>query len=776
MRETQVACDGAMTLDVVTSLDAFRQLAGPWHDLYRRAGCTEVFLDHRWLDAWFTCLAGDTEMRVFVVRTGERLTAALPLVLETEKWSLQTERTLRLPIGQESGNLRCDFIVTGDADGSARLVADWLYDQRKAWDRLELLGFTAGSTGMAALLRGAMEAGLEVRDVRVNCELYYVPVQGKWPDYARDRGRKFRSNMRLANNRLNREPDIVVETTIGGDQLPEAFAKLQDIDEISTKSGLSGMVPITGHVGAFYRQLVQQFGSRGGCRIDILKIGGRPVASLMSLLSEGCIFLLHNSITPEARFFGGGRILWLRLFTEMFALRNAPVHPAETVPEVDINARTVFARTFGQGARAIIEGRIMSGSRRSRIAQWRNTHVSPALQARRRRHRYIPLTPIFWRPSRTLSKASDRSIFPQGNIRYYENGRTALDAGLRSLGLERGDRILFPNYHCGSEYEVLLRRGFDLVYYPVERNLDIDFSKVEALCDGSIKAIYLIHHLGWPQNTTRMRELADKWGVPLIEDCAQMLYSDVAGRPAGAHSDLVIFSLHKFLPLADGGVAITRPTVRAPLPAGEPLSGRDALTLGLKQTIHRISHASRWCAAAGILLEHAVPFVLSRFRIWCWAEEGKRMTSRSLRVFEKLDHEWIKQRRTQNYQTLANQLAGLPGIELAYPKLEQGVVPLLFPFFADNPGPIIEALTSEGIEAGIHWSGIDTRFPLERFPETIFLKSHLVAVPLHQELSDTELSIVANTVRRACGKSDGETPTADPAAADDRAALEQTGA
>lgn len=740
----------ALSLEIIRSTDEFQALGDEWQDLYRRAGRTEVFLDHRWLQAWFTHLCRDAEPHVFAVRDRYGLIAAVPFVRRLERWRFQTVRTLEFPLGQESGNLRGDFLFRELPELPINMVVSWLRENPEEWDRIELFGFTAGSAGLRAFLGAASNVGLEVRDLRVNSELYYVPVEGTWPAYVASRGSKFRRNMRLAINRLNRENDVVIETTVGTAHIDQALADLELIDRISTKSAKEGLVAIENEVAGFYRQIASGFSPHGRCRIDLLKIDGRSVASLMSLSSEGCILLLHNSITPEARFYGGGRILFIRLFQEMFALRNAVranISPEESVPEIDINGRTTFVRTFGQRSRAIVEGRIMNVTRSARIAQWRNTHLSPALQARHRRHRYIPLTPIFWRTRRKLNRHAAEKVFPPGDIGFYENGRTALSAGLAALPLSAGDRILFPNYHCGSEYAVLLEHGFELVHYPIERDLSIDIDKVEALCDGSIRAIYLIHHLGWPQPAARVRALADKWNIPLIEDCAQMLYCDAPGCNPGEYGDLAIYSLHKFLALADGGAAVLRPGQSARLPQGEALSIRDAATLFLKGHIQRLSHAPGLRATAGILLEHLVPLVLARLHFWRWGEEGKSMTRRSLKAFKRQDHVWVKQRRRANYARLAEGLAGLPGIELAYPRLDEGVVPLLFPFIADNPAPVEEALTNAGIEAGLHWSGVDPRFPLERFMETIFLKTHLMVVPVHQELDDGDIDIIIECIR-----------------------------
>jgi hypothetical protein len=64
-------------------------------------------------------------------------------------------------------------------------------------------------------------------------------------------------------------------------------------------------------------------------------------------------------------------------------------------------------------------------------------------------------------------------------------GRTAIWQALSGLGLGRGDRVLFPAYHCGSEIDPALHLGVAVELYPIGAGLDPDLAALDALAAGA---------------------------------------------------------------------------------------------------------------------------------------------------------------------------------------------------------------------------------------------------------------------------------------------------
>jgi DegT/DnrJ/EryC1/StrS aminotransferase family len=161
---------------------------------------------------------------------------------------------------------------------------------------------------------------------------------------------------------------------------------------------------------------------------------------------------------------------------------------------------------------------------------------------------------------------SKRLPFPleEPDCRIFSLARHGLFMGIKALGLEPEDEILVPAYHHGSEIEALVRAGIVCRFYDVGQHLEPDEKELEALLDTPVRALFLIHYMGLPQNALRWRAWCDERGLLLIEDAAQAWLSSSGGTPIGYHGDLSIFCLYKTFGLPDGAAVISSRPPQAP--------------------------------------------------------------------------------------------------------------------------------------------------------------------------------------------------------------------
>jgi perosamine synthetase len=87
----------------------------------------------------------------------------------------------------------------------------------------------------------------------------------------------------------------------------------------------------------------------------------------------------------------------------------------------------------------------------------------------------------------------------------------------------------------------------------------MDPDAVEAKITKRTRAIWVTHLWGFPAEVDRLRKIADKHGIYLLEDCAHALFTEYKGRPVGTWGHLGTFSFNmgKQLPTGEGGMAIT---------------------------------------------------------------------------------------------------------------------------------------------------------------------------------------------------------------------------
>lgn len=115
-----------------------------------------------------------------------------------------------------------------------------------------------------------------------------------------------------------------------------------------------------------------------------------------------------------------------------------------------------------------------------------------------------------------------------------------------------GDEVIVPSYTFVSTALAFVREGADIVFadsYPDNPNIDAD--AVEGLITERTKAIVPVHYAGVACDMDKLRSLADKYSLLLVEDAAQAIdshyTSPATGKrmPLGSIGDLAAFSFHE---------------------------------------------------------------------------------------------------------------------------------------------------------------------------------------------------------------------------------------
>jgi len=145
------------------------------------------------------------------------------------------------------------------------------------------------------------------------------------------------------------------------------------------------------------------------------------------------------------------------------------------------------------------------------------------------------------------------------------NGTTALHAALLGLNIGEGDKVLTtPFTFIASSNSILFNRAIP-VFIDIDPNsFLIDLDKLEAHLnennDGSIKAILVVHLFGLACDMPRLMEIAQKYNLKVIEDCAQSHGAEVKGQKAGSFGDAACFSFYptKNMTTSEGGISLFR--------------------------------------------------------------------------------------------------------------------------------------------------------------------------------------------------------------------------
>jgi dTDP-4-amino-4,6-dideoxygalactose transaminase len=140
------------------------------------------------------------------------------------------------------------------------------------------------------------------------------------------------------------------------------------------------------------------------------------------------------------------------------------------------------------------------------------------------------------------------------------NGTISITAALLAAGVEPGNEVIIPPYTFIATATAMLMFGAIPVFADIDPDtLLIDPEKVEALITPNTKAIVAVHIAGAPADMTRLKEIAARHQIRLIEDAAQAVGAQWEGKGVGALGDMGTFSFQssKNLTAGEGGVILT---------------------------------------------------------------------------------------------------------------------------------------------------------------------------------------------------------------------------
>lgn len=129
------------------------------------------------------------------------------------------------------------------------------------------------------------------------------------------------------------------------------------------------------------------------------------------------------------------------------------------------------------------------------------------------------------------------------------------------LGIGPGDEVIVPAQTHTATAHAVEYVGAKPIFVDAEIETgNIDIGQIEAQITNKTKAISIVHYLGMPVDMDRINEVASKYKLFVIEDCALAIGTYFKGIHAGLHGDMGSFSFYpvKHMTTAEGGMFITK--------------------------------------------------------------------------------------------------------------------------------------------------------------------------------------------------------------------------
>jgi dTDP-4-amino-4,6-dideoxygalactose transaminase len=145
------------------------------------------------------------------------------------------------------------------------------------------------------------------------------------------------------------------------------------------------------------------------------------------------------------------------------------------------------------------------------------------------------------------------------------SGTDSLHLALRACGIGSGDSVITVSHTAVATVAAIELVGatpllvdIDPATFTMDPNYLEDAIKNQSI--GQLKAIVPVHLYGHPADIPSILDIADRYGLYVIEDCAQSHGAELQGRKTGALGHIAAFSFYptkNLAALGDGGIVVT---------------------------------------------------------------------------------------------------------------------------------------------------------------------------------------------------------------------------
>lgn len=141
------------------------------------------------------------------------------------------------------------------------------------------------------------------------------------------------------------------------------------------------------------------------------------------------------------------------------------------------------------------------------------------------------------------------------------SGLDALILAFRALGISESDEVIVPANTYIASVLGITENGATPVFVEPDEFYNLDADKIEDNITEKTKAILVVHLYGQAANMHKIKKIADKHGLYLIEDCAQSHGAEFDDKSTGTWGDIGCFSFYPTKNIGafgDAGAIVTK--------------------------------------------------------------------------------------------------------------------------------------------------------------------------------------------------------------------------
>ena len=299
------------------------------------------------------------------------------------------------------------------------------------------------------------------------------------------------------------------------------------------------------------------------------------------------------------------------------------------------------------------------------------------------------------------------------------SGTAALQAALYALDIKKGDEVIVPSFTFVASANAIASTGAKPVFADIlKENFTIDPESITKKITRKTKAIMPVHLYGHISSLDRIKEIAKKHNLSVVEDAAQSLGSTFKGKHTGTFFELGCYSLYpgKIITSGEGGVVVTNNKKLYEklqmIRNHGMVKGYDSKIFGLNLRLPEIN-----AAIAKIQIKKLSKFIQSRRR---------------------------------NAKLLSDLLSDSK-IQLPSERKNEKFNWSLYTIATKNRDSILKKLNSKGIGAAVYYPIPVHKIPIykikSKLTNTDWASKHVLSLPVHPNVSAKNVEYIAKTVR-----------------------------
>ncbi|MEI7635766.1 MAG: DegT/DnrJ/EryC1/StrS family aminotransferase [Syntrophus sp. (in: bacteria)] len=305
------------------------------------------------------------------------------------------------------------------------------------------------------------------------------------------------------------------------------------------------------------------------------------------------------------------------------------------------------------------------------------------------------------------------------------SGTDALILALMAIDIGPGEEVItVPNSFVATASCIKIV-GARPVFIDVRDDYNMDPSLIESAITDHTRAILPVHLTGRPADMEPIIEIAGRYNLQVIEDCAQAVAAEYKGKRVGSFGRIGCFSLHPLKTLnacGDGGVLTTND-------AGLAAKLKIMRNLGLE----------------------------NRENCVLWSGNSRLDTLQAAILLVKLKYldDWTEKRRL-NAEYYCKHLADLHQVHVPTDKTYEYSVYHTYVIQAENRDKLRAFLAEKGIGTGIHYPipihlqtvAEELNYRPGSFPVTEGQANRILSLPVYPELDKGQLNHIIDSIHK----------------------------